>query len=255
MRNRLFYRGQRRSGWILTVFLMAGAILLIWLVWQFFALEAGMVYEKDRLLLLAGVDPEELVEKEETVRTLELLDNVQIVVDKTDYSAVETTAGEQLNAIHAKFIPAQLMTTAVLDACATSMGGYDALILELKPYSGFLTYSSNLALTNSYDVNGSLDLRAYCSKLKENGVWLVAQLSSIVDWAMAIRYSPISMKNAFSGDVYVSNGLGWLDPYSDITRNYLAGLMTELAGMGFALMKFSSAASGSRRTCCATPAR
>ena len=233
MRNRLFYRGQRRSGWILTVFFMAAAILLAWLVWQFFDLESNMVYEKDRLMMVQAEEPEEAENRTNVIRSLELLDNVQIVVDKTDYSTVETGAGKNLSSIHAKLVPAELVTPAVLDACVTSMGSYDALILELKPSSGFLAYSSNLAMTDSYEVNGTLDIRNYISRLKENNVWLVAQLSSVVDWALAIRYRPISMKSATTGDVYVSNGLGWLDPYNDVTRNYLAGLMTELKTMGF----------------------
>ena len=232
-----FYRGEQRSLWGLTLAVTLAVILVLFLVFLFYWLQDFIVYEKDGLKLsLPGEQEEQSNARPVTAasrRELPLLADVEIVVDKTDYSSVVTTAGTDVPTVHARYIPASSVTSGTLDGCVASMGDYDGLVLEIKPGSGVLSYASRVPLTNSYGVNGTLDLKSYAERLKEKNVYLIAEMSCLVDVAMGVRNNAIALKSATTGGIYTSDGLTWLDPYSDQTRAYLSALIDELADMGF----------------------
>ena len=97
-----------------------------------------------------------------------------------------------------------------------------------------MRWHSGVPTADSFAVNGTLELRELIEPLKQQGVWLVAQLSALTDNAMASRNAPIALKNAANGQPYVdAAGRAYLDPYSDSTRAYLLALITELQNMGF----------------------
>lgn len=235
-RPKTVYRGESRPAWIITLAVSVLAALILFVVWLFYHMQQYMVYDKDGARLVL---PSERAETQdgpsgETGGTAGVPPiDVEIVVDKADYSAVEGTDAGSLRAIHARFVAAENVTEAALGGYAADMGAYDALVLELKPASGFLGYTSSLPLTDSYAVNGAAELAERVEQLKGKGVYLAAQLSSLADSAMAARNTPAAMKNAVSGGVYLKDGQAFLDPYSDVTRAYLAGLLAELAGLGF----------------------
>ena len=237
--RRAFYRGEKRSTWVFTLLLSIPVALLVAFFWMFYDLQKDLVSEKDGLHLDFGAEETAEEGEEESTgtvarREIQLLSDVEIVVDKTDYSHVVTTAGTGLRGYHGRFIPADNLTPTLLDSFVAGSGDYNALVLEVKPSSGMLAYSSAIPLAASYGVNGSLDLAAYVERLKAKGLYMVAQVSGLVDVAMSVRYSQIALKNASSGEVYMSGeGYGWLDPYSDQTRTYISGILEELKGMGF----------------------
>ncbi|MBR1658842.1 MAG: hypothetical protein IJ705_00810 [Oscillospiraceae bacterium] len=235
-RPRVFYRGDRRSKWGLTLVVVLAVALVLLLLFLFYYLQGFLVYEKDglRLVLPGDADAEMSRGGEAAVRRqLALLQDVEIVVDKTDYSGVQTAAGEDVPAVRARYIPAVGVTGSALDVYIGSMGDFNALALELKPAAGVLTYASRVPLTNSYGVNGSLDLKPYVDKLKERGVYLIGVISCLEDTTLAVRNSAIALKDASTGSIYTSEGKAWLDPYSDATRAYLSALIDEMADMGF----------------------
>ena len=236
-RRNLFYRGEKRSTWAVTLvlFLLVGVVILFF--WEFYSLQRNVVYEKDGLYLdfsqREGETDDAEVDRATERREIQLLSDVEIVVDKTDYSAVVTSAGTGLRNIHGRFVPAESMTPTMLDGVTANIGGYDTVVLEVKPSGGVLTYNSAIPLAASYGVNGSMDLKPYVEKFNEKGIYTVAVVSGLVDSAMATRYGQIALKSAATGEVYTSQGYGWLDPYSDQVRTYISGLLEELKGMGF----------------------
>ena len=235
-RSRAFYRAQGKHTWIVTLVVALLVALILLALWLFYDLQRYIVYDKDTLRLVLPKDrtePTELDSSDEGPGATFTPVNVEIVVDPTDYSAVEAVAGADLRAIHARFLASDSLTQTRLDGLSAGMGDFDSLVLELKPSLGLLRYESSLPLAVSYRVNGSLTLRETAEKLKERDVWLVARLSALVDTTMATRYAPIALKNSNGSGVFMQDGLAWLDPYNEIVRDYLSDLMAELRDMGF----------------------
>lgn len=230
------YRSKRRHGWLVTfpVALLAAALLLG--LWLFFYLQRFLVYEKEGLRLSLPAEQAEGLdaqgETEGPAATFSPVE-VEIVVDKTDFSAIPAAERDEPPAIRARFLAASGLSQARLEGLTVGMGEYDALILELKPASGLLSYQSFLPIADSYSVNGSLSIGDAVAKLKARDVYLIARLSALVDGAMATRYTTVSLRNQSGSGVYLQNGRAWLDPFHSVTRDYLADLMHELKELGF----------------------
>ena len=240
-RPRTVYRGKEKTGRLATLIVSVFVLLVVLAVWLFYDLQQYMVYDKDgaRLVLPAerAAAAGEALPAERPGNVPSLPGSpvaAEIIVDKADYSGLVSDAGAGLGALHARFVRAEALTGTLLSSFITGgLGDYDALVLELKPPSGLLSYHSAVPLTESYALNGALELQGYVEKLKEKGVWLIAQLSALPDAALAMRNAPIALKDETTGGVYNSNGVAWLDPYHTSVRAYLAALMAELKGMGF----------------------
>lgn len=237
-RPRTVYRGKEKNGRLATLIVSILVVLILFVVWLFYDLQQYMVYDKDGARLVL---PEERASAAETVprpgpvsAMTDAPVDVEIVIDRADYSELASDAGAGLGTIEARFVRAEALTGTLLSSFITGgFGNYDALVLELKPASGLLTYRSAVPLAESYGLNGTLDLQGYAEQLKEQGVRLIAQLSALPDAALAVRNAPIALKNAQTGGVYTENGAAWLDPYNEAVRAYLSALMAELKEMGF----------------------
>lgn len=239
-RPRTVYRGKRKYSWIITLTATVLVFLVLLAVWLFYDLQKYIVYDKDGLhldlsakraaLVNSGTQPEPLATQRPGMDT-----DVEIVVEQTDYSALQTSAGTDMQPVRAIYIPAAELRESTLTYYAASgnMGDFDALVLSLKGADGFLRWHSQVATADSFAVNGTLELQTPIAALKAQGVYLIAELSSLTDAAMAQRNAPIALKNA-DGSVYTDRaGVGYLDPYNDSTRAYLLALLTELRDLGF----------------------
>ena len=236
-RPRTVYRGKRKYSWIITLVAMLAVIAIALAVWLFYYLQRYIVYDKDGLRLDLSAQREEILNPgaDEPSAALPATHvDVEIVVDQRDYSEVQTDAGNNLRAIHGVFVPANDVTESTLRYYAGGMGDFDTLVLELKAADGFLRWHSGVETANSFALNGTLELEELLAPLKEQGVYLVAQISALTDGAMAQRNAPIALKSAVTGQPFTdASGLAYLDPYSDSTRAYLLALITELQRMGF----------------------
>lgn len=236
-RPRTVYRGKRKYSWIITLAAMLLVIAIALAVWLFYYLQRFIVYDKDGLRLDLSAQREEILNPgapEPTAAPLPQHVDVEIVVEQRDYSDILTDAGNDLRAIHAVFVPAADVTESTLKFYAGRMGDFDALVLELKPEDGYLRWHSGVQMSESFAVNGALELGELLAPLKEQGVYLVAQLSALTDDAMAQRNAPIALKSAVTGQTFTdAGGHAWLDPYNDSARAYLLALMTELRDTGF----------------------
>ncbi len=236
-RPRTVYRGKRKYSWVITLIAMILVVFIILAVYLFYHLQKYIVYDKDGLRLDLSAQREMLTAPQpddgETPPQFERVD-VEIVVEQRDYSAVVTNAGQNLQEMHAVYLPASELNETALKFYAADMGDFDALVLELKAPDGFLRWHSRVSTADSYAVNGTLELAEQVALLKEKGVYLVAELSALTDSAMAERNAPIALKNSLTGlPLTDTDGSEWLDPYSDDARAYLLALITELHDMGF----------------------
>lgn len=156
------------------------------------------------------------------------LPKAEIVIDEPNYENVKTDAGEGLEPLRALFVGASdISETGLASAAETAQSiGADALVLELKPTSGLLSWSSASATAASYGTAGVFDLGAAAASLKQQGFYLAAQLSVCADGLIAARNPNAALKTA-EGEA------ARLDPYNSFVRGYILELLTELDAMGF----------------------
>lgn len=237
---RTVYRGKRKYNWLVTLLLFVLAFICLGLVWLFDYMQRYVVYEKDSLRIVlpymreGGDDPF-------APRVDEGLDDferpqvdAEIVVDEADFGDVDLTVGQGLTQLRAHYVPAAAVTPAQLTYLAGGLAseGYNAMVIQLKTSDGHLSYYSGIGLTDSYGVNGTEDIAPAVEQIKEQEVYLVAELATLMDDAMALRNTPLALKNS-RGQVITDSGGSWLDPYNRSVRQYITDIMTELAGMGF----------------------
>ena len=239
-RPRTVYRGRRRYRWILTLIFFIVALALVASVWLFYHLQSYIEYDKESAKLVVPFLPER-VESDDPEDAepdyIEVHDpvNAEIVVGATDYSTKQTTAGEGLESIKGYYIYGDYVNASSIEYYAkkTMMEQRGAVILQLKKPDGSLCYLSGVSNVSSYGVNGEAMIDEAVAAAKESGVYMAAEISSLLDTMMAERNAPISLKNSSTG-FPAKNELGaWLDPYNDGTREYISGIIRELAALGF----------------------
>lgn len=242
-RPKTVYKGRRKYNWLITLLLFVLAFVLIGTAWLFGYMQQYVVYEKDGLSLvlpyMRGDDGAPFAPRTDTsVDDFERPEvDAEIVVDEAGFDDVELGVGEDLTAICARYVPAMAVTAAQLNYYAAAMESenQNAMVIQLKTSDGHLSYYSGVGLTDSYSVNGdsdTQDIRQAVAQMKERGVYLVAEIATLMDDAMALRNIPLALKDS-AGQVITDSGGSWLDPYNPGTRQYITEIMTELADMGF----------------------
>ena len=228
-----FYRGKRKKtgAWvILSVILLS---IIAFAILLFYGLQKYIVIDSEGLRLEIPFLGGQSITADEPEPD-KAFDEVkaELVVGEPDYSNIVATAGEGLQPIHARFVDASSLTPDFLQSCVSSMGSFDALVLEMKPASGILSYKSSVSLSKSFGSDGAYDLSEYLKALKDKGVYLVAAVSCCIDDNLAQKNPAYALRTA---DGQPCQGLSgaWLDPSSADVRSYTLALCKELAGMGF----------------------
>ena len=241
-RPRTVYRGRRRYRWILTLILFLVAIALVASVWLFYHLQTYIEYDKESIKLAVPFLPERQQddgedESEDATYDFEIHEPVQaeIVVGATDYSTKQTTAGQGLSSIKGYYIYGDYVSASSIEYYVkkTLHEQKGAVILQLKKPDGSLCYLSGVSNVSSYGVNGIQMIDEAVAAAKESGVYMAAEISTLLDTMMAERNAPISLKDSATGFPAKNEQGAWLDPYNDGTREYIAGIIRELATLGF----------------------
>jgi len=239
IRSRDVYRGRKKRHYLITIPLFIIALLLIIAVSLFYYLQRYVVVTQDGVSLelpflsdgSAGQDSSPGQEHHAYVNTVV----AELIYEEPDYSSVRRAgAGEDLIPMKALYVPYNSINDQGLDYYVGLMSAYgaDALVLQMKPPSGRLSWASSNEDAAAYDVNGSYDIGPAVEELKAMNLYLTAELSCFYDELMAARNPALALHTA-SGDVY-SDAVGkWLDPYSEDVRRYIVSLARELADMVF----------------------
>ena len=239
MQNGQFYRGKRRKQHpVLSYIIIALVVILALAIFIFCALKKYIVYTQD------GISVEFPILKEEStpgdLTEADITDD-NLVVGEADYSDVSTNAGSDLEAIKAIYIPYSNVTVDYVASRVESMTEANTVILQLKPANGQLVWNSTVSLASSYNLNGTVDIEEVINSAKEakEDVYLVADLSALIDTMMVSRNYPQSLQTV-DGSSYSDGNGSWINPYSSDMRNYLADLANELIGYGFDEILFSN---------------
>ena len=163
--------------------------------------------------------------------------NANIVFDDADYSTIEPTAGKKVQPVKAIFIPYEDLGEESVMAYAARLSTGNALVLDLKEKSGYMAWYSESETATKYGLNMAApdskeSLKRVVSTLKEDGVYLVAQICCCQDELLGGHSTQVCIKNQLQMYYFDENGY-WLDPYSTIVRQYTIELVRELWDIGF----------------------
>ena len=242
-KNREFYRGQKKRRNYALIPFVIGLALITLIVVAFYGLQKYVVITKDGVQIVMPWEEQETEVDEEghEIREFEEVET-QLVFDEPDYSRITARAGRKARPMRAIYIAAEDVNRENLLRRAEQLNSGNALVLEMKPRSGYLLWVSDTELAQQYslsvvneltsDMPGMLqELRDYAAE-QDKDIWLVAQISCCVDGLLATRTTDFALRTA-SGADYVDETGYWLDPYNAVLRRYIVALVQELYDMGF----------------------
>ena len=242
-RNREFYRGEKKRRNYALIPFVIGLALITLIVVAFYGLQKYVVITKDGVeVVLPGQEASVPLDVEgsearefETVAT-------DLIFDEPDYSRITARAGRKAKPLRAIYIAAEDVNRDNLLRRAEQLNSGNALILEMKPRSGYLLWTSGTNLSLSYSLSVQNDLTANMSKMlqelrdyaeEENkDIWLAAQISCCVDGLLSSRTTGYALRTQ-NGMDYVDEAGYWLDPYNADLRRYTVDLIRELYAIGF----------------------
>lgn len=233
-RNRELYRGRKKRRPWLRIVLIILAVLITAALLLFYGLQKYIVYTPNGLKLELPILQQASGTDTAASSTDASGEGGGLVIDKTDYSNIQATAGADISAVKGILVPYDKITADGIKEYADRLSAGNALVLELKTASGKLAWASKEREATAFDLAGTADLKTIVASLKAEKpeVWLVGQLSCCIDDLMAQRNSPVALKKA-DGSPYSDDEGAWLDPYNTEVRDYIAALAKELADMGF----------------------
>ncbi|MDO4983166.1 MAG: putative glycoside hydrolase [Eubacteriales bacterium] len=234
-----FYKGRKkkRSYAIVPTAIAVGVITL--LVVLFYGMQKYAVISKDGVQVELPILTRAQTAVDASGNEIRVFENVDadIVYDEPDYSYVKATAGRKTPEMRAIFVPSENINRDKLMEYAKRLKSGNALVLEMKPPSGVLLWNSHSEVAMNYGLSTPNELTDQLpdilAELKEDNIYLAAQISCCLDELFVTRSTNVALRRADNGANY-SDGYGtWLDPYNQILRNYIAELARELFDMGF----------------------
>ena len=234
-----FYKGRKkkRSYAIVPTAIAVGVITL--LVVLFYGMQKYAVISKDGVhvelpILTKGQTTLDASGSE--VKVFDIVD-AEIVYDEPDYSYLKASAGKKVGEMRAIFVPAENVNRDKLMEYAKRLKSGNALVLEMKPASGILLWNSASDVAMNYGLSVPNELTdqmpEIIGELKEDGIYLAAQISCCLDELFVSRSTNVALRRADNGANYTDGYGTWLDPYNQVLRSYIAQLAQELFDMGF----------------------
>ena len=230
-----FYRGKAKKkarGAFLTTVIVLTVIAFAALL--FYGLQKFIVITNDGLYLDIPLlsDGSHTAESDEDIeqKSFEPV-SAELMIGEPDYENVKATAGEGLQAVKAMLVPADKVSEEGIAAYAESVGAGNMLMLDVKPASGELVWSSQTQIALGYGTAGTVDLKPIIAALHEQKIAVGVRLCCFVDDTLASRYAQTRLYKT-GGEAFEDDNGSWLDPSNTVVRGYIADLCRELDGMG-----------------------
>ncbi|PIZ11589.1 hypothetical protein COY54_00130 [Candidatus Falkowbacteria bacterium CG_4_10_14_0_8_um_filter_41_36] len=127
---------------------------------------------------------------------------------------------------------------AKVDKIIASIKGtaINAVVIDIKDYSGYLSYDSNVALVNELGLKQIKikDLKGVVDKFQQNNIYTIARMAVFQDPALAAKRPALAAQNKNTGQSWKDNkGLSWLDPSNPAVWKYHTEIAQEAIGLGF----------------------
>ena len=228
-----FYKGRRKRRNLAIVPFIILLLIISLAVVLFYGMQKYAVITKEGVSVELPIlnEGKTVINSEgKEVRAFEQVD-AEIVFREPDYSSVKAVAGNSLSGVRAIFVPYTEMERDKLIAYAARLVSGNALVLEMKPRSGELMWESHSDMAANYSLSPATELTnampEYIGILKEQGVYLVAQISCCIDEMLPMRTSAFCIHNEM-GLNYRDEVGTWLDAYNLQLRDYVVQMVEEL---------------------------
>ena len=235
---RKYYRGKRKRKNYAVIPIVAVMLIIVVVIVLFYGMQKYAVITKEDVtveLPYMKADNTVIDEFGHEVKVFDKVDTT-ITFKQRDYSSVTPVAGKNAGELRAIFVSAEEATKEKILEYDARLSSGNALVIEMKPREGNLKWYSGSALAQSYGVSSesqqTTDIREAVAQVKENGHYIVAQISCCIDNMLPSRSTTVALTSMFG--TYYTNDLGvWMDPYNMSVRNYIVELAEELYDMGF----------------------
>lgn len=208
----------------------------------FFTFPQYLIYYKDSVLLDAPFLREE-GQQDRPMLSVEIdrptayegSVTADVQVTAPDYTELQLGSDRGLDYLQGLYVPFKNVTEEGVLSAAKEAARRDVpgLVLEVKDEQGMLAWLSEVDYAAAYSTNSPWNMTAVINELKEDGLYLVAELCCIPDAAMAQRNPNVALKD-MTGGVYTTEGqAGYLDPWNQEVRDYIIALCKDLLRMGF----------------------
>ncbi|PLX28359.1 sugar fermentation stimulation protein [Candidatus Parcubacteria bacterium] len=116
----------------------------------------------------------------------------------------------------------------------------NAVVIDIKDYSGFLLYDSQVELVNELGVkqNRIGDVSELIKKLHEHDIYVIARQTVFQDPVLAERRTDLAIKSKAGGIWRDQNGLAWVDPTNRQVWDYNVVIAREAIDLGFDEINF-----------------
>ena len=116
----------------------------------------------------------------------------------------------------------------------------NAVIIDIKDYSGYIMYDSNLLWVNEFktEQNRLGDIEATIQKLHDNDIYVIARQTVFQDPILAEVKPEWAIKSKNGGLWRDHKGLAWVDPTRGEIWNYNVAIAREAMRLGFDEINF-----------------
>jgi len=237
------YHGHRRGLEIITILVSFFVVLIAVAAYLFYSLQKYVVVYPDGVRLELPFMRSPAPDTGEPSEGGVSAGDVNLIIDAPSYDDVSLNMGQELLPVRAVYVKAADITPEFLENVASQLEdrGANAMLLEMKPASGLLSWNSNAEMALSYAVSGEADIQDAIAELKEQEIYMIAELSCCLDSLMAGRNTPLALKTVSGANYQSAEGL-WLDSYNRTLRTYIFSLIDELFLMGFDEVLFTNLA-------------
>ncbi|MEI7620494.1 MAG: putative glycoside hydrolase [Candidatus Falkowbacteria bacterium] len=112
----------------------------------------------------------------------------------------------------------------------------NAVIIDIKDYSGYLSYDSNIPMVSELKLEQVKikNIKGVVEKLHQNNIYTIARIAVFQDPALSSKKKDWAVMNKNTNQIWKDNkGLSWLDPANPAVWKYHTEIAKEAIDLGF----------------------
>lgn len=118
----------------------------------------------------------------------------------------------------------------------------NAVIVDVKDYSGAISYDSELPLLNNYGAEEEikiLDLAGLVERFHKEGIYVIARITVFQDPVLARARPDLAVRSLSTGGLWLDRkGLAWIDPGAKEAWDYTVLISKDVLRYGFDELNF-----------------
>lgn len=213
------YRGRTSKGKIVLAVLL---VLIIFAALTVLAMQRYIVYDEDGRPFLRLPEREPAQTPEEPPPVEDEID-IDVIIQEPEEPPVKAFS-----------LPAGPLTGESWQSARVAAGeAYNAVAVTLKDAEGNVYFASEIAVRGAAHVEEDT-METLSAVTGEEGLYAIARISCLLDpRASRSDLNAMGLKNTGGYIFYDGNYTTWLNPGKEAAREYLCGLVREIAELGF----------------------